>query len=190
MWPDWISQSSRTSWVSVFVRVPTYFSCLGSQSSPGRSSLAVCLTSSLSTNRLLRCSAWTMATLIHSIKGGSNRNGLWKKKRIKKKFHLCLSICFVKSTYLTQTRFLFLFRIVMKHTETFLVNQRVLGLTGLSADWKITSVMIQSRWGGTHKLSPTRWLMYVCLCFPSLWPLHSESRWNSHKHTKGLHRAP
>lgn len=57
-----------------------YFSCLGSQSSPGRRSLAVCLTSSLSTNRLLRCSAWTMATLIHSIRGGSNRNGLWREK--------------------------------------------------------------------------------------------------------------
>lgn len=53
-----------------------YFSCLGSQSSPGRRSLAVCLTSSLSTNRLLRCSACTMATLIHSIRGGSNRKGL------------------------------------------------------------------------------------------------------------------
>lgn len=53
-----------------------YFSCLGSQSSPGRRSLAVCLTSSLSTNKLRRCSAWTMATLIHSIRGGSSKNGL------------------------------------------------------------------------------------------------------------------
>lgn len=60
-----------------------YFSCLGSQSSPGRRSLAVCLTSSLSTSRLLRCSAWTIATLIHSIRGGSKRKGLWKRKKEK-----------------------------------------------------------------------------------------------------------
>ncbi len=53
-----------------------YFSCRGSQSSPGRSCLAVCLTSSLSTNRLLRCSACTTATLIHSMRGGRSRNGL------------------------------------------------------------------------------------------------------------------
>lgn len=59
-----------------------YFSCLGSQSSPGRRSRAVCLTSSLSTNRLLRCSACTMATLIHSIRGGSNRKGL-RGRRVK-----------------------------------------------------------------------------------------------------------
>lgn len=60
----------------------TYFSCLGSQSSPGRRSLAVCLTSSLSTNRLLRCSACTMATRIHSIRGGSNRKGLRRRWKI------------------------------------------------------------------------------------------------------------
>lgn len=51
-------------------------SCRGSQSSPGRSCRAVCLTSSLSTNRLRRCSAWTMATRIHSIRGGRRGNGL------------------------------------------------------------------------------------------------------------------
>lgn len=54
----------------------SYFSSLGSQSSPGRSSRAVCLTSSLSTNKLRRCSAWTMATRIHSISGGRSRKGL------------------------------------------------------------------------------------------------------------------
>lgn len=54
----------------------SYFSCLGSQSSPGSSCRAVCLTSSLSTNRLRRCSACTTATLIHSMRGGRSRKGL------------------------------------------------------------------------------------------------------------------
>lgn len=58
------------------VLIGSYFSCRGSQSSPGRSCLAVCLTSSLSTNKLWRCSACTTATRIHSMRGGRSRNGL------------------------------------------------------------------------------------------------------------------
>lgn len=54
----------------------TYFSCRGSQSTPGRSSLAACLTSSLSTETLSRCSVCAIATRIHSINGGSTMNGL------------------------------------------------------------------------------------------------------------------
>lgn len=53
-----------------------YFICRGSQSTPGSSSLAACLTSSLSTEKLRRCSVWATATRIHSISGGRTRNGL------------------------------------------------------------------------------------------------------------------
>lgn len=53
-----------------------YFICRGSQSTPESSSLAACLTSSLSTEKLRRCSVWATATRIHSIRGGSTRNGL------------------------------------------------------------------------------------------------------------------
>ncbi len=56
-------------------------SCRGSQSSPGSSCRAVCLTSSLSTNRLRRCSAWTIATRIHSIRGGRRGKGLVERER-------------------------------------------------------------------------------------------------------------
>lgn len=58
----------------------SYLSCLGSQSSPGRSRRAVCLTSSLSTKRLRRCSAWTIETRIHSIRGGSKGKGLYEEQ--------------------------------------------------------------------------------------------------------------
>lgn len=54
----------------------TYFSCRGSQSTPGSKSLAACRTSSLSTEKLRRCPAWATATRIHSIRGGSTMNGL------------------------------------------------------------------------------------------------------------------
>lgn len=53
-----------------------YFSCRGSQSIPGSMSRAACRTSSLSTEKLRRCSAWATATRIHSIRGGSTINGL------------------------------------------------------------------------------------------------------------------
>lgn len=59
----------------------SYFSSLGSQSSPGRSCRAVCRTSSLSTNKLRRCSACTMATRIHSMRGGSRRKGLQRREK-------------------------------------------------------------------------------------------------------------
>lgn len=61
---------------SVFRAPCPYFICRGSQSTPGSSSLAACLTSSLSTEKLRRCSVWATATRIHSISGGSTRNGL------------------------------------------------------------------------------------------------------------------
>lgn len=53
-----------------------YLSWRGSQSTPGSSSLAACRTSSLSTEKLRLCSAWATDTRIHSISGGSTRNGL------------------------------------------------------------------------------------------------------------------
>lgn len=59
----------------------TYFSCRGSQSTPGRSSLAACLTSSLSTETLSRCSVCAPATRIHSISGGSTMNGLGENEQ-------------------------------------------------------------------------------------------------------------
>lgn len=62
-------------------RDKSYFICRGSQSTPGSSSLAACLTSSLSTEKLHRCSVWATATRIHSISGGSTRNGLQESTR-------------------------------------------------------------------------------------------------------------
>lgn len=59
-----------------YIKSYSYFICRGSQSTPGSSSLAACLTSSLSTEKLRRCSVWATATRIHSISGGSTRNGL------------------------------------------------------------------------------------------------------------------
>lgn len=53
-----------------------YLSCRGSQSRPGSSSRAACRMSPLSTVRLRRCSAYVMATRIHSISGGSSMKGL------------------------------------------------------------------------------------------------------------------
>ncbi len=72
----------------------SYFSSLGSQSSPGRSSRAVCLTSSLSTNKLRRCSAWTMATRIHSISGGEEeeRPEDSKKQQVCFPIYCCVNI--------------------------------------------------------------------------------------------------
>lgn len=69
-------QLLQTSYTVSEKSAASYFSCRGSQSSPGRSCLAVCLTSSLSTNKLQRCSACTTATRIHSMRGGRSRNGL------------------------------------------------------------------------------------------------------------------
>lgn len=62
--------------ISVYFDMASYFSCRGSQSTPGSMSRAACRTSSLSTEKLRRCSAWATATRIHSIRGGSTMNGL------------------------------------------------------------------------------------------------------------------
>lgn len=64
-----------------------HFICRGSQSTPGSSSRAACLTSSLSTEKLRRCSVWATATRIHSISGGSTRNGLQGETKVQERTH-------------------------------------------------------------------------------------------------------
>ena len=99
---DWFNtnQSNEIQSTGTCVLIGSYFSCRGSQSNPGRSCLAVCLTSSLSTNRLWRCSACTTATRIHSMRGGRSRNGLQEEITVFIWLVLeaaCFWICWIKS---------------------------------------------------------------------------------------------
>lgn len=83
--PDPFSRSPPLGSPAPFPHPPppfpsTYLSWRGSQSTPGSSSRAAWRTSSLSIEKLRRWPACATATRIHSMRGGSTRKGLRRRR--------------------------------------------------------------------------------------------------------------